>query len=157
MDSREPGSLPRGAGVNIFGSELEPSPSKEDSAPSEQERTTSLGLETLEGYKQVVEYLRTVAKATEGICDGSELLGEQSTEMVDGLLGATRELLSKALTMKQKEPVIEPARASLAEKTTYAAIAAKEARPPAKVISMRAAKKVTRLCGQESHTIGGSD
>ena len=46
--------------------------------------------------------------------------------MVDGLLDATRELLGKPLTKKQKELAIEPARASLTEKTTYAAIAAKE-------------------------------
>ena len=45
------------------------------------------------------------------------------------------ELLGKALTKKQKEPDIEPARASLTEKTTYAAIAAKEVRPPARAIS----------------------
>ena len=114
MDSREPGSLPRGVRVNILGSEIEPSPLKEDSAPNEQGRTASLRLETLEGYKQLVEYLRTVAKVIEGICDKNDLLGEQSTEMVDGLLDATRELLGKALTMKRKEPDIEPARASLA-------------------------------------------
>ena len=76
-DSREPGSLPRGAGVNILGSEIEPSPSKEDSAPSEQGRAASLGLGTLEGYKQVVEYLRTVAKVIEGICDKNDMLVEQ--------------------------------------------------------------------------------
>ena len=141
MVSREPGSLPRGAGVNIFGSELEPSPSKEDSAPNEQGRTASLGLKTLEGYKQLVGYLRIVAKIIEGICDKNDLLGEQSTEMADGLLDATREFLGKALTKKRKEPVIEPARASLTEKTSYAAIAAKEVRPPARVICRRATWK----------------
>ena len=82
-----------------------------------------------------MEYLRTVAKVIEGICDKSDQLGEQSTEMVDGLLDATRELLGKALTNKRKEPVMEPARAYLAEKMTYAAIAAKEVRPPTRVIS----------------------
>ena len=141
MDLREPGSLPGGAGVNSLGSELEPSPLKEDPAPSEQRREVSLGSSTLEGYKQVVEYLRTVAEVIEGICGRNDLLGEQSTEVVDGLLDATRELLGKALKTKQKEPDIEPARASLTEKATYAAIAAKEVRPPARAISPEGAKE----------------
>ena len=94
-----------------------------------------------------MEYLRTVARVIGGICDRNDLLGEQPTEMVDGLLDATRELLSEALTKKQKEPVIEPARASLTEKATYAAIAAKEVRPPASAISRRAARKRSRLSG----------
>ena len=48
--------------------------------------------------------------------------------MVEGLLDATMELLNKALTNKQKELVIEPARASLAKESTYAAIAAEKVR-----------------------------
>ena len=56
-----------------------------------------------------MECLRTVAKVIGGICDKNDLLGEQSIEMVYGLLDATRELLGKALTMRQREPVIEPA------------------------------------------------
>ena len=55
--------------------------------------------------------------------------------MVDGLLEDTREFLGKTLVKKQKEPVIESARASPTEKTSYAAIAAKEVRPPARAIS----------------------
>ena len=86
---RKPGSTSKGNGVNSLGSEPEPSPLKEDSALSGQESTVSPGSNTLEGYKQLVEYLRTVARVIEGICDKNDLLGEQSTEMVDGLLDAT--------------------------------------------------------------------
>ena len=79
MDSREPGSLPRDVGVNILGSELEPSPSKEDSASSEQGRAASLGLESLEGYKQFVGYLRAAAKVIEEIC-GKKIYSESSPQ-----------------------------------------------------------------------------
>ena len=95
----------------------------------------------LGGYKQIVEYLRTVAKVIEGICNKNDLLGEQSSEMVDGLIDATRELLGKALTTEQKEPVIEPAWAPSAEKTSYTAIAAKELDHPRGSSHRRATKK----------------
>ena len=99
-----------------------------------------------------MEYLRTVDKVIEGICDKNDLPGEQPTEMVDGFLDATRELLNKELAKKRKEPVIEPARGSLAEKTTYAAIGAKEVRPPTRVISPEGDKgKETALRPRVSH------
>ena len=154
-DLGKPGSTSKSTGVNSSGSELEPPPLKEDPAPSGQERTVSPGSNTLEGYKQLVEYLRTVAKVIEGICGKNDLLGEQSTEMVDGLLDATRELLGKALTTKQKEPVIEPARASLAEKTSYAAIAAKEVRPPTRAISPEGGKGKEAALAVKSLTLLG--
>lgn len=56
-----------------------------------------------------MEYFRTAAKVLGGICDKDDLLGEQSVEMVGGLL-------DKELTRKQKKSVIEPTRGSLTEK-----------------------------------------
>ena len=97
MDSRESGSLPRGAGVGSPGSEIEPSAPKEDPAPSEQRRAANLGSSALGGYKQLVEYLRIVAMIVEGICDENDLPGVQFTETVVGFLDATGELLNKAL------------------------------------------------------------
>ena len=82
-----------------------------------------------------------MAKVVEGICDKNDLLGEYFTEKVDGLLDTTRELLNKALTKKQKEQVIEPASASLAEKTTYAAIAAKKLDHPRGSSHLRVTKE----------------
>ena len=74
--------------------------------------------------------------------------------MVDGLIDATRELLGKALTKKRKDPVTEPARSSLTEKTTYAA-AAKEARPSARAISPEGGKGKETASAVKSLTLLG--
>ena len=76
MESRITGPLLKGAGEDCLGSEIEPSPLKEDFAPVEQGRNASPGSVILEGYKQIVEYLRTVAKVIEWICDKNDLLGD---------------------------------------------------------------------------------
>lgn len=47
-------------------------------------------------------------------------------EKVEELLDATRELLGKAIMKNKREPVIEPARASLIKKMTYAVIKLKK-------------------------------
>lgn len=77
-----------------MGSELEPFPLKEDPAPGEQRRAANPGSKTLKGCKELVGHHRTVLKVIERICDESDLFGEWSTEMLAGLLDATRGLLN---------------------------------------------------------------
>lgn len=57
MDLRKLGYVPKVTGVNSLGPEIEPSLPKDDPTPSGQGNAASSESKTLEGYKQLMEYL----------------------------------------------------------------------------------------------------